>query len=180
MQPYDATVRAITSFFAALIGFGLSHLLNAPGDLAPQKTLLFLIAVLLFLRFLTGSANHLWLEYVQRDAAVFPVLVDIIFLVGFGIIACFVCYSPTLGDFLYWSRVLLGAAVAWGVLGQLIPGPEEVGEWRWWILIDSVHLIAFFVLKSALVWLCVVGFVLCIVDFWVQLTNVNRCRRSTG
>ena len=54
---YEQTIRVITVFFSTLIGFGLKKLLDAgTGDLAGVNGwLCFILAVLLFLRFLLGE-----------------------------------------------------------------------------------------------------------------------------
>jgi hypothetical protein len=77
---YEPSIRAVTVFFAAVLGFGLKHLLDTDytqktADIYTYKWLFFLVAVFIFLRFLTGSANHLWLEYQksERDDVMFIV-----------------------------------------------------------------------------------------------------------
>jgi hypothetical protein len=64
---FENCVRSILAFFAALIGFGLKHILDADpkayGDIVAHRWQYFLVAVLLFLRFFIGSANHLWLRH---------------------------------------------------------------------------------------------------------------------
>ena len=63
MKRYESAIRVMTSFFAVLLGFGLKRLLDTtdfwpPGASGPC----FILAVLLFMRFLIGSielsVNH--------------------------------------------------------------------------------------------------------------------------
>jgi hypothetical protein len=57
-------VRVFTVFFSALVGFGLKRLLDVqtPADFLIDRRPCVILCVLLFLCFLTGSANHLWFE----------------------------------------------------------------------------------------------------------------------
>jgi hypothetical protein len=55
---FENCVRSILAFFAALIGFGLKHILDADpkayGDIVAHRWQYFLVAVLLFLIFFIG------------------------------------------------------------------------------------------------------------------------------
>jgi hypothetical protein len=146
---YDPTIRVTTVFFSALVGFGLKHLLDADvAELAPYRWACFLLAMFTFLRFLLGSANHLWFEYVSGpDKKPNQLLIsDIIFLVGFGVLALFTCYSHSLTSFLCRSLYLPGAALIWGGLDNLLrktTGQKTHGGWTAsWILINSLQVIA--------------------------------------
>ena len=65
---YEQSVRVATVFFSVVMGFGLKHILEPPTGhgINPEtdRWACFFIALLLFIRFLFGSANHLWDEYV--------------------------------------------------------------------------------------------------------------------
>src|SRR4051794_9994756 len=98
MKRYDQSVRVITAFFAALLGFGLKNLLdgrNLPQDVAGPC---FVLSAILFLRFLIGSANHYWHDFLNTDslpeskpAKPARVLWDFLVLILFGIVAAFTC-----------------------------------------------------------------------------------------
>jgi len=132
---YDPIVRVITAFFAALIGFGIKRLLDLDDssvpELAPIKIPCFLISVLLFLRYLTGSASHLWLEYVKHDDPKRPwfFAFDIGFLILFGVLALCICYSDDLLDFFCWSATLNLSAVIWGLIREQFH-PNDHSNWH--------------------------------------------------
>jgi hypothetical protein len=121
VKRYEQSVRVITAFYAVLLGFGLKNLLD--GKLVGEwHWVLLIIASLFFLRFLTGSVNHLWVKYVSPAApspicaAWFPFDVGLLML--FGVIGLVICYADTLDTFLWWNFGLgvlatAGAAVYW-------------------------------------------------------------------
>ena len=114
-----ASVGVVTALFAALTGFGLQHLLARTDVDAFERPLSFLVAILLFLRFLTGSANHLWYEHV-RESIIDPnkefgrkeFALDLGFLTVFGCLAAFMCHASIPVCFFGFAFVLVGAAVA--------------------------------------------------------------------
>src|SRR5437879_4207317 len=67
MRRYDQSIRVITAFFAALLGFGLKNLLDNKSLPSDMPAPCFILSVLLFLRFILGSANHYWYDYVNTD-----------------------------------------------------------------------------------------------------------------
>ncbi len=141
---YEATIRVVTAFFAALIGFGLKQLLDVrykpDMELSAFWLPCFITAVSLFLRFITGSANHLWLEYVRYDPALkWSFAVDILFLAIFGVIAPLICYSDSLAQFLYLSASLSFVALAWGSIAPCLENRSEQGQWQEWLWIDGFH-----------------------------------------
>jgi hypothetical protein len=148
---YEATTRICTVFFSAVTGLGLSHLLQTPSqDLIGVDTEpCFILALLLILRFLFGSANHLWLEYVvtkvDRTARNF-LLGDIGGLVVFGFFALRMCYATTIPDFLRLNVYFGIAAVAVDLLMQLarlLSGKSAAGRWVvFWVLINVVQVVA--------------------------------------
>ncbi len=102
---YEQCVRAATVFFSMLMGFGLKRLADTAGagfDL--QDWACFAIALLLLLRFLFGSANHLWLHYVTVQPACrrqCPVLLwDFGLLAALAWLGTFMCYRGTAAGFL--------------------------------------------------------------------------------
>lgn len=192
---YEATIRVVTAFFAALIGFGLKQLLDVrykpDMELAAYWLPCFITAVSLFLRFITGSANHLWLEYVKNDPSLkWSFSIDILFLVILGIIAPLICYSDSLSQFLYLSALLSLAAFAWGLIAPRVEKRKEEGDWRNWLLIDILQggyfvfawllgpvAVAWNALTyNFLIWLaCVVSVTALLADFYlVQVTNLDE------
>jgi hypothetical protein len=61
---FEPSIRAASQFFAAFIGFNLSHIVGADPsiDIGKHKLFFLCLSVSLFLRFFFGSANHLWIE----------------------------------------------------------------------------------------------------------------------
>lgn len=143
MHYTEPGIRVITVFFAALVGFGLKHLADetAKGhDGHPDDLTCFVLAVLLFLRFLLGSANHLWYEYIRSRPPVktSQLGIDLAALTGYGIIAVYICYAETLTHFLWGSVfLLLGACIWLGVDAWFAPGQER--QWKNWLIINLVQ-----------------------------------------
>jgi hypothetical protein len=151
---YEPVARVVTAFFAALIGFGIKNLLDVPAHpnkLLPFRIPCFLIAVLLFLRYLTGSASHLWLEYIKHDDPKRPwfFAFDIGFLILFGMIALMICYTEDLLTFFCWSATLNVSAICWGGIRECFK-PHDHGDWLRWAWIDGIHAF-FFVFGSFVV-----------------------------
>jgi hypothetical protein len=154
----DQSVRVLTTFFAALIGFGLKHLLDSP--IPGVGWLAFLLAIVVFLRFLTGSANHLWREHVKAGVEAcdhWLYALDLGFLVIFGVIALAICYARTAEGFFLMSAVLLLTALGWGGLDHLILSgkanhardgakiryADSKTRWSFWFPLDCIHFVAF-------------------------------------
>src|SRR2546427_10582312 len=122
---YEQTIRVVTVFFSALIGFGLKKLLDAGTEdlVGLNRWLCFILAVLLFLRFLLGSANHLSLEYTWQEhpgASPGPLTRDILFLITFGILALWICYSTSIREFLSRSAWLPAVGFVWSGLDPVL------------------------------------------------------------
>lgn len=161
MHYTEPGIRVITVFFAALVGLGLAHIadvtvLNGP-DSYPDDFTCFILAVLLFLRFLLGSANHLWYEHSRPrgKADTLQLGIDLLFLIFYGLIAVYTCYAKTLEQFLWSSVVLLGVACAWSWIEAACKSHKR--RWKDWIFIDFVQ-ISFLLLVLA--WVIDVG------DLW--------------
>jgi hypothetical protein len=121
-ERYERSIQVTSAFFAAFIGFGLKNLLDeakkasSPAEAADWWALL-ILAVLLFLRFLLGSANHLSVEYVlgeptpqRRRYLVF----DLAVLVLLGLLAARICFATNVKDFFWWNLWFLAPAFLWG------------------------------------------------------------------
>ena|SRR5438445_7212594 len=199
---YEQTIRVITVFFSTLIGFGLKKLLDAgTGDLAGVNGwLCFILAVLLFLRFLLGSANHLTLEYTSQEhpgASAGPLIRDLLFLIAFGILALWICYSASIGEFLSRSISLPAGGFVWSVLDPFLRRRElrpTLGKLAApWYAINAFQLIALIValgfestltqaagVTSCLVVLVLVFMGLLIWDISVQLKALEEARLPVG
>lgn len=191
---YEPTIRAVTTFFAALIGFGLKHLLDLESThpLASPGAPCFFIAIFLFLRFITGAANHLWIEHVKADAdkessALF--CMDIATLVTFGIFASFISYAENLTWFFGLSALYLLIAILWEALRFAIScaiGHDDRGDWRIWsFCINPIQGLIFavawwFALHNCarvgeMLWPIVgFGIVAFLVDFACQLVQIKK------
>jgi hypothetical protein len=181
MKRYEQSIRVVTTFFSVLLGFGIKRLLDAAtGTPAAGTTLehpLFtpasaavpclVMIVCVFLRFLLGSNNHMWLEYVLPDAkenktaSRVRLLVDFAFVGVFGVLGLWTCYSPELDTFLLRSIELLAVALAWVSAAwiaasiaarsaarkpQSPPAPKKSGNaaerWVFWVGVNLAQLIA--------------------------------------
>lgn len=145
-------IRVITVFFAALVGFGLKHLaddgvggvdesvLGAPNRF-PDDFTCFCLAVLLFLRFLLGSANHLWYEH-SRPGAIESrrnLAFDLAALTGYGLIAVTICYAKTLEEFLWRSVGLLIVACIWSGVDAFFFRRTQRRWWIGWLPINIIQ-----------------------------------------
>jgi hypothetical protein len=159
---YDPSIRVVTLFFAAVLGFGLKNLLDTPNAKNPveihtykgwtweiytYKWLFFLVATFIFLRFLTGSANHLWLEYQKymrhhqaRDDVL--VIVGFFWLTLFGCLGAFLCYADTAPHFFRRAGYLLLATLAGSMtqwLGYKLKLTSPIGRWGdWWSMLATL------------------------------------------
>jgi len=142
MKRYEQSVRVITAFYAVLLGFGLRRLLDN-SSLGEDRWLYLILASLFFLRFLLGSANHLWFEYVSKN----PVhvhegwfLFDVFLLIVFGVIGLIICYESDTKGFLQWNCWLggvatIGACVYW----QRRRCDPTSGPWTFWVWINLLQ-----------------------------------------
>ena len=167
MKRYESAIRTVGAFFAVLLGFGLKRLLDSADPAFEPlggQYLCFLLCVLLFLRFLLGSSNHMWFEFVRPDLKTdstwqsrpWLVMNDFAFLIVFGIVCMAMCYSaqiaqtvgaPHLATFLGFNAMLAAIAIAWGLAYEAkVPG----GHWAFWVGINGVHLASVLIAWSLL------------------------------
>ena len=152
MKRYEQSIRVITAFFSVLLGFGLKALLDnayKETNFTPIGAVwpCFFASVFLFLRFLLGSNNHLWREYVFPDgnaqkrfeAPRIELVRDFAFLMIFGGFGVAICYAKSLESFLQFNFWLLLFALVWVLVsiayGWARPADSEEGkrsQRRWW------------------------------------------------
>jgi hypothetical protein len=149
---YDPSIRVFIVFFAAVLGFGLKHLLDLDIKKdVPYKWLFFLVATFIFLRFLTAAQNNLWLEYLKYGRVYsrqddFYVGVGFFWITVFGCLGAFLCYAETPQAFfkracILLSVTLLGSAIQW--LWAILGRTDPKGEWGWWFsLVNGTQLTA--------------------------------------
>ena len=137
---YAQSIIASRNFFAILIGLSLQHILDTERNLDDPIYLnrwpLFLIGTLLFLRFLIGSANHLWKEYIRRPGTTSSqgrVLFDLGFLTLFGALGVVAFYQASVSSFLIWVGVISVSALMWGLIDQCC---RPNSDWRFWLWIN--------------------------------------------
>jgi hypothetical protein len=168
MKRYESAIRVITAFFGVLLGFGLKRLLdNDSFDPHPAEIPCFVLAVLLFVRFLLGSSNHMWFEFVRPDlstkaGSAYPVpklriLYDFSFLLIFGAIGMAICYSKKLDQFLDLNILLLAVALLWVVVYfiaakvreafQKRSAPVPQARWSNWWWVNFAQLVAVLLAK---------------------------------
>jgi hypothetical protein len=151
VKRYEQSTRVITAFFSVLLGFGLKNLLDPKAlDAANARWPCFLMSVFLFLRFLLGSSNHMWLEFVHPDdtkvdgtvtefnVSRFQILKDFFFLVIFGLVGMTICYSTTVEEFLNGNLRLTGIALVWVFINLVIGCFREMppGKWSYWLWVN--------------------------------------------
>ncbi|QJE98889.1 hypothetical protein [Luteolibacter luteus] len=147
LKTYEPGVRVFTVFFSMLTGFGLKYLADGPDTWSQMESwCAFVIALLLFLRFLFGSANYLSVEYIRHhdsDGRKRALMVwDSISLSLVGWVAVMMCYSPNFHHFLMMSAGFTGLALllTLGDLGarKLSGLTERRGFWLVWVGCDFV------------------------------------------
>ncbi len=168
----DSTIRVVTTFFAALVGFGLKRILdegivdsndprsvNGGGailnwlfrntEVAIVDWLSFILAVLLFLKFIIGSANHLYVEHIKNpptNAHNVLVILELSSLTTYGIFATAMCYAGTPASFFWLACCLLSAAILWAILDILVRitfARSRAGNWWYFLLLNPVQLTFF-------------------------------------
>jgi steroid delta-isomerase-like uncharacterized protein len=197
-------------FFAAVLGFGLKRLLDTDAQIAnkpveiftykwlPYKWLFFLVAAFIFLRLLTASANHVWLEY-QKYERPYRRRDDLLITVGlswltiFGCFGAYLCYAGNPSQFFWRASYLLVACCAasvlqvlWSPLRQVLWSPlrwtTPIGDWAWgWLWVNFSQFAAVVVLMNMnrtwgvrLVWLAIVSAAILFVDFYWQLAEIKK------
>lgn len=188
MKPYEQSIRVVTTFFAALLGLGLKNLLD-PKTFGPENARwpCFLMSVFLFLRFLLGSNNHLWFEFVKPDpdpkaprlALRGRIVNDFIFLIVFGLIGVAICYSRNVHEFLMWNLGLTGGGFLWVMiyagLKKILKWKSQ-GNWSHWVWVNIIQLASVLAIMScplaynwSLYALAGIYFLIFGWDFWRQL-----------
>ena len=140
MGGYDRGLGAAGAFFTFLITLSLEQIVSATDNSVDSyfyqnRWLLFWIGALLFLRYLLGSAVHLWHEYAKtetaRDASAFQR--DLYFLLAFGALSITACYQATVIAFLLWLLGLVASAGLWALFNKI---KQPKSPWNYWIWIN--------------------------------------------
>lgn len=156
-NPFGQTISIATTFFSLMVGVGLSRILEPEKfhETFPEdRWYCFVAALLLFLRFLFGSANHLWKEFGARDfdtGARNSIIWHLFCLILFGFIAIRICYTYDALDFLVWNIRFGLVAVAFAFFGLIMKTDESVFGQNWskgWFGINAVQaVVAYGILK---------------------------------
>jgi hypothetical protein len=178
---YEPTTRVCTVFFSAVIGFGLNHLLQQtpPALIAADRWPCFILAFLLFLRFLFGSANHLWFELVRPQApkpSSLFILWDIVCLGAFGLIGVWICYSTTLPEFL-WSNLIFGVVAFVVAIVNAVRGDPTRRFAVTWLIMNLVQIAVVagrYAWDYPLVYLIVIYSLLLLIDAFIQLETMKQ------
>jgi hypothetical protein len=153
---YEQCVRVFTVFFSALAGFGLKRLADSSERWPAWEAWgCFAAALFLLLRFLFGSANHLWLDFLgdppvrkkksgkNKDQEMPGAMVlDCLFLTVIGTSAVIMCYRPDVSSFLEWN-CWLGLTAAGVVLFDLLfrcfSKEKSGGLWVRWLVLNLLY-----------------------------------------
>src|SRR5438093_509310 len=133
MRLYEQSIRIITAFFLVLVGLAVKYVIEPKKIPGPElRWAFFFLSIFLFMRYLLGSANHLWYEYIKDD----PTQVDhrslskdFAFLILFGVMAVVITFSQTLEEFLGWNAVLVGIAILWSWKSYT----SSKADWGFWL-----------------------------------------------
>jgi hypothetical protein len=159
MNIFEPSIRIVQWFFGALIALSLTHLFrdghnNFHGNIWP----VFILTALLFTRYLIGSANHMWYEYIKHTTSPndqpvirhMKLFKDFAFLAFFGFLAVRTTDTATVESLLRWSMALLSVAVSWTFLDQpmtsmlswrRIRNEKPTMRWRFWLRVNLVQLL---------------------------------------
>jgi len=150
-ERYEAIVDAALGFFTILVSLKLADLIDdRHATLSDDKWPCFVIGVAVFLRYVTGSAVHQKAQHVnQRGEHDGQFLVDIAFLIAFGVIAVWACVADTVPVFLCRLIWFTSAAFAWSVvylacaLVALAGGKPIELRYLWWLAVNGVQFAVF-------------------------------------
>jgi hypothetical protein len=193
---YSQTVNVITIFFSTFMAIGLQKILEQHLD--GQSWLCFVVAFTLFLRFLSGSANHLWFEHViaiPNETTRRGLLWHSGWLTMFAFLGLQICYAPSIKQFLMWSG-------AFGLLTVVAPlidtcrehkRGEKVSDlfYKWlllnvafsaavglaWLGYFEVKDTAFHGIRLPLAMLSFVCVILLLLDLHIQLKHLMRTQK---
>jgi uncharacterized membrane protein len=141
---HESTLRVCTVFFSALTGFALARFFRVDSILPEvSRWPCFAAALLLFLRFLFGSANHLWYELVRPAAEPRAKRCELFWhlscLIVIGVLAVYICDSDSVSKFL-WRNLWFGiAGVVFNGVTDRFTGRKWVGEWA---KVSGCHIVA--------------------------------------
>ena len=205
---YEKSLKIASWFFTFLVSLSLINVLGRDATQTPtpfyvNRGLFFVIGSLLFLRYLTGSAVHLWFEYLrlERNLDKNAFQRDFYFLLIFGSLGLFAFYQNTIDNFLFGTIALVGSALLWGGWNWQ---KNRTSPWNYWIFINGIQIIVLFFayllnknnpmhfsslsnlgfLPDALSWFAglsvwlttvVLIFVVClVVDIWMQIRIIEN------
>jgi hypothetical protein len=151
LEAITTLIRSVVAFFAAVVGFGLKHLIDLEpikkevllnedvlhNELVQHRWLCFAIVGLLAVRLLCGASAHLTKEYAtnplppKSTGTNILLTLDMMFLLLFGLLVVHMAYASNIEAFITASFWLIGAAILWSVLTLTV----RTGGGRWWFFL---------------------------------------------
>lgn len=114
-------VRQVThAFFMVLLAFGLQDMLESMEE---QREACFVLAVLQFLRYLYGTALHLWFEHEAdgcKKNSIGVLAWRQAFVVMFGIAGVYVCQAESAVQFIPRLAVIPALSIVWGLIDKAL------------------------------------------------------------
>lgn len=137
MSPYKESVKTVCWLFTLLVGLALQRIIEGDSPLGSYRWPCFVLGVFLFLRYLLGSANHLWITYCTKDGAASArfgrAVFDFASLGVFGSMAVLISQSPDMMKFVEYNLYLIGLASLWclfdAVLSVCYSDWHGIGDW---------------------------------------------------
>ena len=186
--PAAHSIKVVTALFAALVGIGLTQLLDIKESKLRQdhQWWPFTVALLLSLRLMTGSANHLWHDHVNKipklagdkpEVNKTKLIFDLGLLATFGCVIAVMCYLDDAGDFLLLGAGLMLGAAMWDAVDWWL---FKNSAWWFWLPLDILHGAVFLsVYRFQQLWwswwlVFLASLVFLIIDFWCQLTVMTE------
>jgi hypothetical protein len=156
-NPYEQIVKVYAAVFSVLVGISLKDLLDPLhfGSEAQQPALAeeygpalaFTATLFLVIRFLVGSANHLWIESLEHaslnkigQSAAWTFIGHFLGLTLFGFLILRLCRCTGATEIVGWSALfLLAAGATAGLFRLLSPQIPYFNMWRRWFWLDATQ-----------------------------------------
>lgn len=201
MNIYEQSVRMVHWFFGALIALSLNHLFrDQRQSFGVDAWPALLLCTFLFLRYLIGSANHMWYEYAikKSENLTARLLRDFIFVIVYAFLAVRITDAADIRQLIFCQCVLLAVGVAWTATDKFLTFLRSSwkkqrrslrGRWDFWLVINILQLLSALVVflfginehripwiewSVSLAMLVVIYFVLLVFDMTLQFRTLAR------
>lgn len=145
-------IRSVVAFFAAVVGFGLKHLLDpvagtgaAAIEFNSNRWLCFIITGVFSIRILAGASVHMIREHASDDTDErkirYHLSFDIACLLLFGLCILYASYAASLWQFIMRS-VLAALATVGSSIVLTCRSKQSARRWQFFVILDLAYLAA--------------------------------------